>query len=835
MHFRAKVEAPMGPPSQEEAPDATALPSGHIAEFHLELVSVGAMARSGHDDARAASPALRQGAWAALAASLVPGQHLRLLHVGGAEDAHTRPYRLLLTGMGLAPEPGQAAALAQRLRSEVSVVMPLVAPDLGLREAQAAAHLPLDWPKVAVLQPAALALMDEAALRGFNTTDPDRPGVRLPLPVSADVGALAAGVDALASCPTACAIQIDLVPHHLSSSQRERVQALTTRLLDVPLTRLAVVGLPTGPQPVSAAMAQAVDAVLRGWMLNPVGVRMTVSVRSADGAMPPGTVLNIIGSELWQGRPFRVVPVGGELQAALANDEDVDVASVVLTSQPWPPLLPDPERLRARGLKIHHPRPVNALPASGALIGHLPGAATDQPVRLPESAWSRHCHVLGGSGTGKTRLLQLLIADRLRSGHGLILLDPHGDLFEAAHADCPPWRDDDVVSLDFGDLDYVPALNLLQCQGDRPGPERTLLIHALCETFLRMYPENPEAFGPMFFTYMTWAARLVMGDSELKATVLDIPKVFADTGFRRALIERCKEPEVRGFWVGIAARAGGDSALENIAPYIVAKFVDLEQPPMRAFLGQVESSIDFRGIMDRGGVLLVNLAKGRLGQRQSQFLGLMLTSRILSAVLSRADVPLSDRRPVHLVIDEFGSFMTSASALDSLLSEGRKYAISALLAHQNMAQLPASLAQSVLTNTGSRVLLRLGADDAHALSPWVSPDFGAEQLMSLPDRHAVARLQVPGDVTPPFLLRTLDCPDPTDRDEARARFEQLRMLSRARYCKPMTEAEREIGLRLAASTGQPSVASRGTPSAASLANVLAAASARRGSVSDKPA
>jgi len=129
----------------------------------------------------------------------------------------------------------------------------------------------------------------------------------------------------------------------------------------------------------------------------------------------------------------------------------------------------------------------------------------------------------------------------------------------------------------------------------------------------------------------------------------------------------------------------------------------------------------------------------------------------------------------------------------------------------------------------------LGADDAHALSPWVSPDFGSEQLMSLPDRHAIARLQVPGGVIPPLLLRTLDCPDPINRAEARERFEQLRVLSRARYCKPMTEAQREIVRRLAASTGQPSVASRGTPSAASPANVLASASARRGSVSDKPA
>jgi hypothetical protein len=289
------------------------------------------------------------------------------------------------------------------------------------------------------------------------------------------------------------------------------------------------------------------------------------------------------------------------------------------------------------------------------------------------------------------------------------------------------------------------------------------------------------------------------------------------------LVGRCKNADVRAFWLGIALRAGGDASLENVAPYIVSKFVDLEQPPMRAFLGQAESTIDLRAIMDRCGVLLINLAKGRLGARQSRFLGLLLTSRILAAVLSRADRPPSQRRDVHLVADEFGSLIASAPDFETVLSEGRKYGLRAVCAHQHMAQLPPALAQSLLTNTGSRILMRLGAEDAHTMASWVGPEFDAQALMTLPDRHAVARMQVPGGVTPPFLMHTLECPDLPDDATTHARFERLRASSRARYCKPAADVDRDIARHRAASLPPPPASAEGTQAATGAVSAPAAA------------
>lgn len=791
---------------------------GHVAEFHLALVSVGNRSAATLETRQSVPASRLRNTWASLAASLVPGQRLRILHVGAGHDVQEQSYRLLLCGQGLARHASEALALAYRLRVELQVVLDIVAPNLGVRDLGSAADLsPWQWPEVATLQPSALSVVAETSVPDQGTTGHSGFATRLPLPATVAAEALSAGVEALLCCRTAAGVQVDLVPVRLKGPARQYVQALSSRLLDLPLSRLVQTGSDGNSQPMTAPAVQAVESALREWMCNPVGLQMSVKVCSPDSVAPPATLLRIVGNELWQGRPYSLVPAGGRKRRQ--HEDDVDLSGLLLPSQPWPPLLPDADLLRAQGLRLHHTQRLDSLPASGALLGYVPGATKDVPVRLHESAWSRHCHVLGGTGTGKTRLLQSMIGDRLKQQQSLILLEPHGDLFMAAHAECPTWRGADVVSLDFSDFEHAPSLNMLHCSGHRVDVQRTFLIHALCENFLQMYPENKEAFGPMFFAYLTNAARLVMSDTELTATLLDIPRVFSEPLFRRALVERCQDADVRAFWRGIALRAGGEASLENVAPYIVSKFVDLQQPPMRAFLGQVESTIDLRAIMDRGGVLLINLAKGQLGERQSRFLGLLLTSRILAAVLSRADLRPSQRREVHLVVDEFGSMMTPA--FESMLSEGRKFGLRALLAHQHMAQLPPALMQSVLTNTGSRILMRLGAQDAEAMARWVAPEFDAESLMSLPDRSAVVRMQVPGGVTPPFLMSTLECPDPSDDAATRERFEALRSSSRALYCKPAADVDRDIARRRAASLPIPPAPADGNKVSADAASTTA--------------
>lgn len=790
---------PAGQRANELGESCTA--AGHLAEFRLALTSLCRRHAAATKSLEAASAAKAQKAWTALAASLSPGQRLSILHVGSGVDATVQPYQVLIRGQGFARHAAEACRYARQLHAELQVVLELVAPELGWREIEpAVSTCPSQWPAIGLLQPAALTVASGISAPDRRKSEVHQPSIRLPLPAASAAAALSAGAHALSRCRTAAAIQIDLMPTQLTGAVYEEVRGLTSRLLDLSLNKIREVGAAGIDQPVTAQAVQTVDSALRDWLRDPVGLRMRVLVRSKGAAMPPGAVLRMVGEELWQGRSFAVIATGdSELQSQC---DPLNLSGLILPSLPWPPVLPDASVLREQGLPPHDATRTSNLPDVGVVIGRVPGAIRDISVRLHESAWSRHCHILGGTGTGKSRLMQTMVRDRLQQPHALILLDPHGPLFKAAHDDCPRWRDEQVVSLDFGDFDHAPSLNMLECSGEHTEMQRTFLIQALCETFLQMYPENKEAFGPMFFSYLTNAARLVMSDSQIKATVLDIPRVFSEPQFRQALIQRSKEPEVRAFWRGIALRAGGEASLENIAPYIVSKFNDLQQPPMRAFLGQTETTIDIRGIMDRGGVALINLAKGRLGERQARFLGLLLTSRILAALLSRSDMPSCERPEVHLVVDEFGSMMTPA--FEGLLSEGRKYGLRAVLAHQHMAQIPPSLAQSVLANTGGmRVLLRLGADDALTMSRWVEPEFDAQALMTLPDRHAVVRMQVPNGVTAPFLMHTLEYADHPPAETDRAHFEILRERSRVRYCRPTADVNRDVDRRRVESVPAP--------------------------------
>lgn len=600
---------------------------GHLAEFHLALTSLGRRHAAVTKSLEATSAARAQRAWTALAASLSPGQRLSILHVGSGLDATAQPYRVLIRGQGFARHAAEAGRFARQLHAELQVVLELVAPELGWREIEpAVSTCPWQWPAIALLQPAALTVASGISAPDRRKSEARQPSIRLPLPAASAAAALSAGAHALSRCRTAAAIQIDLMPTQLSGAAYEEVQRLTSHLLDLSLNKICEVGAVGIDQPIAAQAVQAIEPAMHNWLRDPVGLRMRVLVRSKGAAMPPGAVLRMVGEELWQGRSFAVIATRNhELQSRC---DPLNLSGLILPSLPWPPVLPDASVLREQGLPPHDATRAGNLPDAGVVIGRVPGAIRDTPVRLHESAWSRHCHILGGTGTGKSRLLQTMVRDRLQQPHALILLDPHGPLFRAAHDDCPHWRDEQVVSLDFGDFDHAPSLNMLECSGEHTEMQRTFLIQALCETVLQMYPENKEAFGPMFFSYLTNAARLVMSDSQIKATVLDIPRVFSEPQFRQALIQRSKEPEVRAFWRGIALRAGGEATLENIAPYIVSKFNDLQQPPMRAFLGQTETTIDLRGIMDRGGVTLINLAKGRLGERQARFLGLLLSAPI---------------------------------------------------------------------------------------------------------------------------------------------------------------------------------------------------------------
>lgn len=432
-----------------------------------------------------------------------------------------------------------------------------------------------------------------------------------------------------------------------------------------------------------------------------------------------------------------------------------------------------------------------ALPDSGIVLGHLADGQLAHAVRLHDSCRSRHCYVIGATGTGKSTLLYNLIQQDICAGEGVALLDPHGDLFEQVLAAIPKHRAKDVVILDPADPERAVGLNFLELSGANRAREEAFIVSELLSCFDRMY-DMRQCGGPGFEQYFRNSLLLLMSAAEVPPTLLDVPRVFEDRDWRKSLLQRCPNPQVNGFWQ-MAQATTGDQALGNYGPYITNKLSAFtHHAVLRPIIGQRVSTIRFREVMDRRQILLVNLSKGALGERDAQFLGMLVFAKLSQAALSRFDLPPAKRTPFHLYVDEFQNLATNSIGV--MLAEARKFGVSLTLANQNTAQLAKagdSLLETVLGNVGSLVAFRLGVPDAERLRPYFAPELGAADLQRMGNYLAAARLMKPHGPTAPFIFQSLP-PEPPKFSVTRpARLRRLRH----RYTEPVAEVERDIARR----------------------------------------
>jgi hypothetical protein len=270
---------------------------------------------------------------------------------------------------------------------------------------------------------------------------------------------------------------------------------------------------------------------------------------------------------------------------------------------------------------------------------------------------------------------------------------------------------------------------------------------------------------------------------------MDISRVMADARFRRLKLEKATNPVVIQFWREIATKAGGESSLENIVPYITSKIDPLTANDyIRPIIGQQQSSFNFRKIMDERKILLVNLSKGRLGELNANLIGMIFVGKILMAALSRVDDPTASFPPFYLHIDEFQNISTPSIA--SILSEARKYKLGLAVAHQFIAQLDPTIKDAVFGNVGSMAVFRVGNEDAQVLENQFHPTFSVHDIMNIPNFKAYMRILANGVPTTPFSIDTLP---PIVSNPPRAA--QLMEFSLSRYGRARSEVEEEIRAR----------------------------------------
>lgn len=396
------------------------------------------------------------------------------------------------------------------------------------------------------------------------------------------------------------------------------------------------------------------------------------------------------------------------------------------------------------------------LPAEGILLGENVYRGVTKEVRITKADRRRHMYIVGKSGVGKSVLITNMVVQDIENGEGVCVMDPHGDLITDILERIPPERAEDVIVFSPADLERPLALNLLEYDPRYP-EQKSFVINEMIGIFDKLYDLKATG-GPMFEQYMRNAMMLVMDDPESGSTLMEIPKVLADENFRRLKLSKCKNKTVVDFWHNEAEKAGGEAALANIVPYITSKLTSfISNDMMRPIIGQQKSSFNFRDLMDKRKILLVELSKGVVGEMNAYLLGMIIVGKILMAALSRADMAANDRKDFYLYIDEFQNFTTNSVC--QILSEARKYGLNLIIAHQYIGQLSkgqdTAIRDAVFGNVGTMLSFKVGSDDSEFLVKEFSPVFNEFDLINVSKGMACLKLLVDNSTTRPFSLKTI--------------------------------------------------------------------------------
>ncbi len=394
----------------------------------------------------------------------------------------------------------------------------------------------------------------------------------------------------------------------------------------------------------------------------------------------------------------------------------------------------------------------------------------------------RHMYIIGKTGMGKTEMIKNMAMQDIHNGHGLAVVDPHGELVDDLLNAIPSWRINDVVYFNPADVDYPIAFNILESV-DEPH-QKNLVASGLVAIFKKLWADS---WGPRL-EYLLRNAILALLDYP-GSTLLGVTRILIDKEYRKKVVAKVKDPVVKSFWTQEYPKYSQQFQVEAISPIQnkVGQFLSLSL--IRNIVGQVKSSIDIRDIMDNKKILLLNLSKGKIGEDASALLGAMMITKMQLAAMGRVDVPEDERSDFYLYVDEFQNFVTNSFA--DILSEARKYRLNLIIAHQYIAQLITSdstkVRDAVFGNVGTLITFRVGADDAEFLAREFAPTFTEIDLVNLAKYDIYLKLMIDGIASNPFSATTLP---PFPKTEGNK--EKIIRVSRERYATKREVIEDKI-------------------------------------------
>lgn len=339
---------------------------------------------------------------------------------------------------------------------------------------------------------------------------------------------------------------------------------------------------------------------------------------------------------------------------------------------------------------------------------------TGNPVELTYAARKLSTYVIGGMGMGKTTLLLNLILSDIGRGDGLCVLDPHGDLTQDILARIPAGREPDVIVWEPFEIEQPFGLNLFECADI----SNANLVDQICSqalgTFYKLFHDSwgPQMEDLLRATFLTLIYNQALPVAQ-RPTLGEIPRLLTDQAYRAHLVAHVENQAVREFWQYTYDPLKPHEQIEYHRSSLnkVRRF--LLNNTIRNIVGQSTSSLNLRTIMDQGQILLVNLSKGQLGEDNSSLLGSILVGKLFTAALSRSNLPFAQRRPFHLIVDEYQNFATSAFA--AFQTEARKFGVDTVVAHQTRAMLPAE-SKGATTAVGNLICFAVTGEDAQELA-----------------------------------------------------------------------------------------------------------------------
>lgn len=429
------------------------------------------------------------------------------------------------------------------------------------------------------------------------------------------------------------------------------------------------------------------------------------------------------------------------------------------------------------------------IPHEGLFLGKSVYRGSSRDIYMDLADRRRHMYIIGKTGTGKSEFLKEMILQDINAGHGVCAIDPHGEFVEDILTMMPAHRAEDIIYFNPSDLERPMGMNMMEADTEE---QRHFVVSSIIGLMYKLYdPHHQGIIGPRFEHAIRNAMLTIM--YQKGATFIELVRALTDDKFVQQLLPYVTDPMVKRYWTDQMAQTSDFHKSETL-DYIVSKFGRfVTNKTMRNIIGQPVSAFNFRQAMDEKKIVLCNLSKGILGEEDAKFLGLILVPKVLTAAMSRQNIPMEQRQDFFLYVDEFQNYATEDFA--AILSEARKYRLNLIVANQFIAQIDEQIRNAVFGNVGTIVSFRVGVDDASYLQREFAPIFNETDLINIEKYHVYVKTIVKNEPVTPFSM-SLE----KDMKEVEAKMNRklaaaIKQLSRLKYGQSKENVEKEISVR----------------------------------------